>query len=159
MIETLYITASICSVLGLFFSIFAGIQAWRASKAASAARDAVLIRSLSDELQLACTRGEQLVDFLKHSRYSEAYLRVDELTWSLSELPHRRGRHLTLNHKNTLLTARQQLMTVNEAIDKYSSAKGEIDEEQILAVARKVTMRLREILGEIRSHIENGEPL
>jgi len=158
MIETLYIAAAIGSILGLFFSVFAGIQAWRASKAASAARDAVLIRSLSDELQLACTRGEQLVDFLKHYRYSEAYLRVDELTWSLSELPYRRSRHLLMTHKNTLLTSRQQLMTINEAIDKNSKTKEKIDDEQILKVARKVTMRMREILGEIRSHIENGEP-
>ena len=86
--DILYILAAISSIAGMLFSAFAAILARSASKAASAARDAALVRSLADELQLACSRGEQLVDFLQHCRYSEARLRVDELTWSLSELPY-----------------------------------------------------------------------
>lgn len=155
--ETLYIIAAISSIAGMLFSIFAAIQASRASKAASAARDAALIRSLSDELQLACTRGEQLVDFLQHFRYSEAALRVDELTWSLSELPYRRSPNLSIEHKNTLLTSRQQLQTIGEAIIKNRESKDRIDYEQILTVARRVTMSLREQLGVVRSKIEHGE--
>ena len=156
--ETLYIIAAISGIMGMLFSFFAAIQALRAKKAALAARDAALIRSLSDDLQLACIRGEQLVDFLQHSRYSEARLRVDELTWSLSELPHRRSLHLSTVHQNTLLTSRQQMVTVSEAIGRYRVAEENIDKEQLLTVARKVTMRLREVLGDIRSHIEHGEP-
>lgn len=141
----------------MFFSLFAAIQARSASKAASAARDAALMRSLSEDLQLACTRGEQLVDFLQHSRFSEACLRVNELTWSLSELPHRRSPHLSINHKNAMLTSRQQLLSISEAIGKNMKDEEKIDKEQILTVARKVTMRLREILGDTRSNIEHGE--
>ena len=156
--DTFYISAAICSIAGMLFSVFAAIQARSASKAASAARDAALIRSLADELQLACSRGEQLVDFLQHSRYSEACLRVDELTWSLSELPYRRSPHLSTEHQNTLLTSREQMQTIGEAIVKNEVSKDSIDRDQIMTVARRVTMSLREVLGEVRSHIEHGEP-
>lgn len=156
--ETFNIIAGISGIIGLLFSLFAAILAWKASKAASAARDAVLMRSLSDDLQLACTRGEQLVDFLQHSRFNEACLRVDELTWSLSELPHRRSPHLSIDHKNAMLTSRQQLVSISEAIGKNAEGDESIDKKQILTVARKVTIRLREMLGDVRSHIEHGEP-
>jgi hypothetical protein len=155
--ETLYIVAAISSIIGMLFSIFAAIQASRASTAASAARDAALIRSLSDDLQLACSRGEQLVDFLQHFRYSEAALRVDELTWSLSELPYRRSTHLSTAHQNMLLTSRPQLQTIGEAIIKNEERKDSIDYEQIMTVARRVTMSLRQVLGVVRSQIEHGE--
>jgi len=155
--DTIYLLAAICSIAGMLFSLFAAIQARRASKAASAARDAVLVRSLADELQLACTRGEQLVDFLQHLRYMEARLRVDELTWSLSELPYRRSPHLSTKHQNTLLTSRQQLQTIGEAIFKNEMSEDSIDKDQIINVARRVTMSLREVLGEVRSNIEHGE--
>jgi len=156
--DTLYILAAISSIAGMLFSLFAAILARSASKAASAARDAALVRSLADELQLACSRGEQLVDFLQHCRYSEACLRVDELTWSLSELPYRRSPHLSTEHQNTLLTSRQQLQTIGETIVKNGGRKDSIDKEQIMTVARRVTMSLREVLGDVRSHIEYGEP-
>jgi hypothetical protein len=156
--ENFNIIAGISSIIGLFFSLFAAIQAWRATKAAQAARDAVLMRSLSDDLQLACARGEQLVDFLQHSRFNEACLRVDELTWSLSELPHRRSPHLSIKHKNTLLTCRQQLVSISEVIEMKTKDKESLDKEQILTVARNVAIHLREVLGDIRSHIEHGEP-
>ena len=156
--DTFYILAAISSIAGMLFALFAAIQARSASKAASAARDAALVRSLADELQLACSRGEQLVDFLQHFRYSEARLRVDELTWSLSELPYRRSPHLSTEHQNMLLTSRQQLQTIGEAISKNEARKDSLDKEQIMTVARRVTMSLREVLGDVRSHIEHGEP-
>lgn len=155
--ETLYIIAALCSIAGMGFSLYAAIQASRASKAASDARDAALIRSLSDELQLACTRGEQLVDFLQNLRFSEAALRIDELSWSLSELPYRRSPQLSIDHQNKLLTSRQQLQTIGEAILKNGKKKESIDYEQIMTVARRVAMSLREILGIVRSKIEHGE--
>lgn len=145
----------ICSIVGMLLSGLAAYQAGRASKAASAARDAAIVHSLADELQLACTRGEQLVDFLQQGRYSEASLRIDELTWSLSELPFRRSPYLQTPHQDRLLTSRLQLQTIVEAI-RTSSDK--FDRKQIMTVAREVTMSLREILGVVRSHIEHGEP-
>jgi hypothetical protein len=155
--DTFNILASVSSIVGMLFSALAAMQARSASKAALAARDAALVRSLADELQVACSCGEQLVDFLQYCRYSEACLRVDQLTWSLSELPHRRSPQLSTQHKNALLTSRQQLQTISEAIAKHGSKKDTIDQEQIMIVARRVTMCLREVLGDIRSHIEHGE--
>ena len=155
--EVLYISAAICSIVGMLFSLIAAIQARSASRAAEAARDAAQVRSLSDELQLACERGEQLVDYLQHDRYSEARLRVDELSWSLSELPFRRGPHLSIEHQNILLTSRQQLQTIVDAIENNKARNDRIDDEQIMLVARQVTMHLREVLGGVRSHIEHGE--
>ena len=156
--EILNTTAAICSIIGIIFSFTAAVQASRASKSASAAHAATLIRSLSDDLQLACTHGEQLVDYLKHSRYKEAYLRINELIWSLSELPHRRSPNLSTKNKNILLSSRYQLTTISDAFDKYDKKIKAFDTEQIIKVARKVTMNIREVLGEIRSDIEHGEP-
>lgn len=154
--DTFNTFAAISSIIGMLFSLIAAIQAGRASKAASAARDAALVRSLADELLHACTYSEQLVDFLQHSRFSEARLRIDELTSSLSELPHRRSPQLSTEHQNALLTARQQLVTVSEAIIKNKAKLECIDNEQNMKVARRVSMRLRELLGDVRSQIERG---
>ena len=155
--DSLNILAAFSSIVGLIFSMVAAIQAGRASRAASAAREAALARSLADELQLACSRGEQLVDFLQHCRYKEASLRVNELVWSISELPHRHSPDLSSQHKNTILTSRQQLLSIVEAIEKNDARGDSLDKEQIMTVARRVTMSLREILGNVRSNIEHGE--
>jgi len=48
--------ADFASVLGLFFSLGAFIQARRASKAANRALEMILIRTLADEVELACVR-------------------------------------------------------------------------------------------------------
>jgi hypothetical protein len=157
--HTLGIWADISSIAGVLLSLVAAIQAWRASNAASAARDAVLIRSLADDLKLACSRGEQLVDFIQNDRYREACLRVDELTWTLSELPHRHSPHLSMEHKKVLLTSRQQLQTIVEAIANNGESADRIDKAQVTTVARRVTMRLCEVLGDVRSSIEQGEKL
>lgn len=155
--DTLTTLAGISSILGLIVSSYAAFQARSASKAASAARDAVLVHSLANELQLACTHAEQLLDFLQHARYSEANLRVDELILSLSELPHLRSPHLTIIHQDLMLTSRQQLLSISEAILKNTPGQGYLVKEQIIMVSRRVSMNLREILGEIKSHIEQGE--
>jgi hypothetical protein len=147
--------AAICSIVGAFLSGLAAYQAQRASKAASAARDAALVHSLADELQLACTRGEQLVDFLHQCRYKEASLRIDELTWSLSELPYRRSPYLQTADYDKLLTSRVQLQTIGDAIRATTDG---LESRQIMTVAREVTISLREILGVVRSNIERGEP-
>src|SRR5882724_404609 len=99
--ETFNVIGGVASVVGLILSGVAALQARWASKAATAARDAAIaardaaiVRTLADELQQASSRAEQLVDFLTHGRFGEAALRSDELTYSLSELPHRRSSYL-----------------------------------------------------------------
>jgi hypothetical protein len=91
--ETFNVIAGIASIVGLLLSGIAAIQARQASKqakraseAAIAARDAAIVRTLADELQLASARVEQLVDFLTHGRFGEAALRSDELTYKLQRV-------------------------------------------------------------------------
>jgi ATP phosphoribosyltransferase regulatory subunit HisZ len=149
--------AGLASIAGLGASIYAAIKARSASKAASEARDASLVHSLADDLDLASHRAEQLFDFLQHARYNEANLRVNELTSSLSELPHRRNQYLSTVNKNKLLTSRFQLQTISEAIHKSSASNASLDKEQVMIVARRVYMSVREVLGDVKSYIEQGE--
>ena len=153
--ETFNFIANVAGIVGLFLSGIAAFQARRASEAAIAARDAAIVRTLADELQLASTRAEQLVGFLAHGRFGEAVLRSDELTYSLSELPYRRGGYLQEPHINTLLTSRQQLQSISEVMAKTgrgSLATGDTDRSII--IARRVVISLREVLGQVRSGIE-----
>ena len=155
--DTFNTLANFASIAGLSVSIYAAIKARSASKAASEARDAVLVHSLSDDLELTCHRADQLLDFLRHDRYGEANLRVDELASSLSEIPNRRSRYLSTQNQNILLNSRSQLETISDAIHKGSSSKQGFDRAQVLFVARRVTMNLHEVLGAVKSYIEHGE--
>jgi len=160
--ETFNVIAGVASIVGLLLSGVAAIQARQASKqakrasqAAIAARDAAIVRTLADELQLASTRAEQLVDFLTHGRFGEAALRSDELTYSLSELPYRRSGYLEVPYKNALLTSRQQLQSISELMAKPS--RGSLatpDTDRSIIIARRVVISLREVLGQVRSGIE-----
>lgn len=154
--ETFNVIAGVASIVGLFLSGAAAIQARRASNAAIAARDAAIVRTLADELQLASSRAEQLVDFLTHGRFGEAALRSDELTFSLSELPHRRSGYLQVRHQNALLTSRQQLQSISELMGRVGrgSLVTAFDTDQSIVVARRVVITLREVLGHVRSGIE-----
>jgi hypothetical protein len=153
--ETFNVIAGVASFIGLFFSATAAVQARRASKAAIAARNAAIVRTLADELQLASTRAEQLVDFLAHGRFGEAALRSDELTYSLSELPFRRSGYLQEPQVNALLTSRQQLQSISEIMSQTSPGSlATYDTVQSEAVARRVVISLREVLGQVRSGIE-----
>ena len=87
------IIAGIASIVGLGFSLAALLAARRAaqgadraSNAAKEARDAVTVRSLADEFQIACANADQLLDFLTHNHLLEARLRAHELTSALSEI-------------------------------------------------------------------------
>ena len=151
------LVAGIASILGLLLSGVAAVLARRASRAAAAARDAALVRTFADELQLASARAEQLVDFLLHDRFGEAALRSDELVYSLSELPYRRSSYLTETDKNSLLTARQQLQSISDGVPRKErgGSHAKTDARQSTVVARSVVISLREVLGQVRSRIES----
>jgi len=92
--STFGLLAGLASVLGLVVGIGTWIQAWRASKAAQnasevakEARDAVLVRTLADEFQIACNKMDDLLDLLLHDRFAEAIRVAHELTSALSEIP------------------------------------------------------------------------
>lgn len=151
------VTAGAASILGLVFSILAFAQARRASHAATAARNAVTLRSLADELELACISAEQLVDFLAHERFTDAALRIADLTSVLSEMPRRRGEYLGEEDRNSLLTSREQLKSIADAVDPRTGMLGEnTDRGRVIMVARRVVMALREVLGAVKSKLESG---
>jgi hypothetical protein len=147
--------AAIASIAGLAVSVYAAVQARSASRAANAARDAVIVDALADELALSCIRAEQLLDYLKHARYLEAALRVEELLSVLSELPRRRNEYLTVGMQNILLNARHQLRSVVDVTDRRDAAT--VDQAQVVEATRSVVMSLRGVLGVVRSQIALGE--
>ena len=106
----------LASVAGLIFSFLAWIRAGRASQAAREARDAVTVRTLADEFQLACEKADQLLDFLAHDRLPEASLRAHELASSISEIRFRRSPYLSEERKDDLLTARQEARILSQVL-------------------------------------------
>jgi hypothetical protein len=145
----------IASVLGLAFSMLAAYQAKKASVAARQARDAVVLRTLADELEGICVRAEQLVDFLVHRRTAEAWLRVGELTSLLSEVRQRRSPYLAIEHANSLLTAREQLTSVGDAIQGDHRGGSGTPNLILITVSRRVVTTLREVLGVVKSKAES----
>jgi hypothetical protein len=56
-------TAGAASIIGAVASLFAWYQAASASKAAKEAKQAVLQRTLSEELESACKKLEEIVNY------------------------------------------------------------------------------------------------
>jgi hypothetical protein len=104
------IVAGVASIVGLCFSILAFVEAWSASRAARQARDAILSRTVAEEVELACVKGDQLLDLLEHDRFLEASLRARDLTSALSEIPHRRS-------LSSLMTLRGILGKIKHKLD------------------------------------------
>jgi ATP phosphoribosyltransferase regulatory subunit HisZ len=156
--ETFNLISAAASILGLIGTVLAFMQAKRAAKAAIEARDAVTFRTLADELELACVRAEQLVDFLLHDRFAEAELRIGELTSSLSEMPRRRNPYLEEDDTNGLLTSREQLQSISDVIEPQRGRPIDASKRnRTISVARRVVMSLRGISGAVKSKLELGE--
>lgn len=147
----------VASIFGLVFSWLAWKRAGRASQAAQEARDAVTVRSLADEFQIACTNADQLLDFLTHDRLPEANLRAIELTSALSEMPFRRSPYLTVERKNELLNARQDARIVSEMLASGRQTPLAAEQKQrLIRQCQKISMTLRENLGTIKGEIDMG---
>jgi hypothetical protein len=153
---TFNIVAGIASIVSLVCSVAAAILAGCASSAAQGARKAALVRSLADELELACAWAEQLVDFVRHDRLGEAALRTNELTSRLSELSPRCSKFLSRKDGDRLITFVAQLRSVDDEILRSERQRTGLDREQVLKVMQRVVPGLREVLGGIRSQIESG---
>jgi hypothetical protein len=150
--------AGTASIIGLIASGIAAFLARSASQAAKAARDAALVRSLADELSSSSQHAEQLLDFLQQARYMEANLRANELFAVLVELPHRRSPYLSEEHQGSLKDSSLQVQSIGDAIFKYNEGgdSDNLDRDQSIKVARLVVTTLREVLGDVRSRIEQG---
>ena len=153
--ETFNIVAGVASILGVFVTFLAFLQARRASVAATAARDAIVLRTLADELGLVCIRAEQLVDLLIHDRFDEAALRVADLVSELSEMPWRRTAYLDESERNSLLTLREQLHSIGEVIQGHrANPVDSSGRNHVISVAGRVVASLREVSGTVKSQLE-----
>lgn len=151
------VIAGIASILGLVASIGAWLQAKSASTAAEEARDAIVLRTLADEFELACVKIDQLLDFILHDRLPEAAIRAQELTSALSEIPYRHGSYLSDERINELLNAREQARIISEEIapERKKSPVG-AQKRLLVDLCQKISMTLRKNLGTIKGEIDSG---
>lgn len=154
---TFDIIAGLASIIGLLFSIGAFVQAGRASQAAKEARDGILVRTLADEFEVACTKAEQLLDFLQHDRLAEGAIRARELAGALSESLFRRSPHLSEERRDQLLNVRAQFQIIEQEI--YKGMRQPFTpkrKEDIINTGRRCLMTLRENLGTIKGELDLG---
>jgi len=149
------IIAGVASILGLVASVLAFVQAKRASAAAKEARDGIILRTLADEFELACTRIDQLLDFIAHGRLAEAALRAGELASTLSEIPYRRRAYLNQARRNDLIVAKQQIEILEREL---STGRDQLlsPEQKTRFMTRCYEIRetLRKNLGTIKGEME-----
>jgi hypothetical protein len=151
------VIAGLASILGFVASVAAVIQAGRASRAATQARDAILIRTLVDEFQTACNRMDELLDLVLHDRLAEAHRVARELTSMLSEIPYRRSPYLSVERKNELLNVRTQVQVIEHEIPPHPAQSLTAKKKQsLIQVCRQGSQTLRENLGTIKGQVEFG---
>ncbi len=154
---TFELVAGLASIVGLVFSFLAFVQAKRASRAAREARDGILVRTLVDEIELACARLDQLLDLLQHDRIAEAGMIAHGLTSALSEIPFRKSPYLDENRKNDLLNLRAQLQIIEQEISASRGQPMAAKKKQTLVrICQAGSSTLREILGTMKKQLDLG---
>ena len=113
---------NVASVAGLVFSILAFVFSKRASIAAREARDATLLRSLSEEMNAANRNAGEIVTYVGMGRGDMALLRTSELTNQTSYFMARWDNRLSEGSKNNLLSVREQLHFIHEVLTKSPMA-------------------------------------
>src|SRR5882724_7580931 len=109
---------NVASVAGLFFSILAFVFSKRASKAAQEARNATLLRSLSEEMNGANRAAGEIVTYAGMERGDMALLRTSELMNQTSYFIARWDNRLSEASKNNLLAAREELRSIHGVLTK-----------------------------------------
>ena len=113
---------NLASVAGLVFSILAFIFSKRATKAAREARNAVLRRSLGEEMNAANRIASEIVTYVAMERRDVALIRAGELMSQTSYYVARWDNRLSEGSKNNLLSAREQLRSIHEVLTKGAIA-------------------------------------
>ena len=106
------------SVAGLVFSILAFVFSKRASKAAQEARNATLLRSLSEEMNGANKMAGDISTYVGIGRGDMALLRTSELMNQTSYFLARWDNRLSEGSKNNLLSIREQLRFIHKGFDQ-----------------------------------------
>jgi hypothetical protein len=146
------IAAGIASIVGAGASLLAWHQAASASRAAREAKQAVLQRNLSDELETSCKKLEEIVDYLRNDRYPEATLMAGELTGILSELPGRRENLLSPEARDKFHNAREQLKDLAQC--GRDAPIGPKQKQRMIEAAHSTSMSLRVELGKIKRKLD-----
>jgi hypothetical protein len=122
------------SVVGLVFSFLAFVFSKRASKAAKEARDSVLQKSFGQDMNDANRAATEIVRFVSMDRGDMASLRTSELMSQTSYFIARWKDKLPEGSKKNLVEAREQLLSIHDAIAKR--AVGEMNPNQKSQLAR-----------------------
>jgi hypothetical protein len=96
--------------------LLAFIFSKKASEAANQARGAVLLRSFGEDMNLACKIAADITMLVGVGRSEGASLRASELVNQTSFFITRWEAQLSEKSKNSLLTAREQLKTVQDLL-------------------------------------------
>jgi hypothetical protein len=112
---------SLASVLGLVFSFLAFLFSKGASKAARQARDLAQSRSLAQDMNNLDRIARDLVSDIDGGRGERACERTRELISQLQYLCARWVKLLSKESKDSLMTAREQLVSVHEVLVSNSS--------------------------------------
>ena len=151
------IIAGVASILGLVFSFLAFIQAKRASAAAEEARNGIILRTLADELEIACVKIDQLSGYALEDRLGEATILAQEVTSALSEIPYRRSPYLSEERRNELLTAGEEVRAIHRLI---AAARDQVPtrvrKQRLMQQCQNISVTLRKNLGKIKGEIERG---
>jgi len=111
------------SVVGLVFSFLAFVFSKRASKAAKEARDSVLQKSFGQDMNDANRAATEIVRFVSMDRGDMASLRTSELMNQTSYFIARWKDKLSSDSKKNLVEAREQLLSIHDAIAKRTVAE------------------------------------
>lgn len=122
------------SIAGLVFSILAFIFSKRASKAAEQARDSVLRRSLTQDMNDANRTAADIVRFIGIERGDMASLRAGELLNQTSYYITRWDDKLSEPSRTNLRRVQDKLLSINKVLT--SKAIGEMTPSQKLTLAQ-----------------------
>ena len=109
---------NVASLAGLFFSILAFVFSKRASKSAEQARNAALLRSLSEEMNGANRMAGEIVTYVAMERGDMGLLRTSELMNQTSYFLARWDNRLSEGSKNNILSAREQLRSIHRVLTR-----------------------------------------
>ena len=126
---------SYASVVGLVFSILAFVFSKRASQAAREARDSILRRSLSEDMNEASRIAAEIVRFVSLERRDMAQLRTDDLLARTGYYISRWGDHLSNPSRSNLRRAQNNLISVSETLTRKVITEMTPNEKSSLATA------------------------
>jgi hypothetical protein len=114
---------NLASVVGLVFSALAVVFSRRASQAAKEARDAVSWRSLGEDMNELNRAAGDIVTYVDVRRGDMALVRVNELLYRISYIVPRWESKFSVESRNNLLIAQEQLKSIHDVLAKCSIAE------------------------------------